>query len=160
MSQVSVILGSNSDKEVFRGISTIFNEFGVSFEKRIISAHRTPEVLKEYVEKSEKNGTKVFIGVAGMAAALPGAIASYSNRPVIGVPVALNSPVMGLDSIFSILQMPPGIPVATVGANNGKNAALLAVEILAASDTMLHQKLVSYRQKQKQKVKNSDQQFT
>ena len=159
MNKVAVILGSDSDMKIFEKVSSVLNDFEISFEQRIISAHRTPKILKEYVEDAEKRGVKIFIAIAGMAAALPGVIASLTTVPTIGVPVALNSPVMGFDSIFSILQMPPGVPVATVAVNGGQNAALLAVEILALNDQTLSNKLKSFRESQKQKVRAKDKQF-
>ncbi len=159
MKKVAVILGSDSDIKISEKVTSVLSDFGILFEQRIISAHRTPKILKEYVEDAEKRGVKIFIAIAGMAAALPGVIASLTTLPTIGVPVASNSPVMGFDSIFSILQMPPGVPVATVAVNGGQNAALLAVEILALNDKNLSTKIKSYRETQKQKVVAKDQQF-
>lgn len=159
MNAVAVVLGSDSDIEIYKKVSAVLTEFDVSFEKRIISAHRTPDLLRDYVLNAEKNGIKVFIAIAGMAAALPGVIASFTTRPVIGVPVALKSPVMGFDSIFSMLQMPPGIPVATVAVNGGKNAGLLALEILALTDQDLSVRLKSFKVNQKESVVMKDQQF-
>jgi 5-(carboxyamino)imidazole ribonucleotide mutase len=159
MSKVAVILGSDSDAEVFDKVSAVLSDFEISFDQRIISAHRTPDMLKKYVTDAQKNGVKVFIAIAGMAAALPGVIASFTTRPVIGVPVALKSPVMAFDSIFSMLQMPPGVPVATVAVNGGMNAGLLAAEILALEDKDLSDKLLSFKKAQKEKVVMKDQDF-
>jgi len=159
MSEIAVIIGSDSDIFVYEQISSVLKVFDVIYEKRIISAHRTLEILSDYVKTAEADGVKVFIAVAGMAAALPGVVASLTLRPVIGVPVACDSPVMGFDSIFSILQMPPGIVVATVGVNGGKNAALLAIEILALNNSSLNKKLVEYREMQKKKLIQKDSEF-
>ncbi len=159
MSKVAVILGSDSDIEIYEKISAVLTDFDIPFDKRIISAHRTPDVLKEYVTDAQKNGVKVFIAIAGMAAALPGVIASFTTRPVIGVPVALKSSVMAFDSVFSMLQMPPGVPVATVAVNGGMNAGLLAAEILALEDKAISDKLLSFKQAQKEKVVMKDQDF-
>ncbi len=160
MSAVSIILGSNSDIEVFDGASSILKDFDIPFEKRIISAHRTPALLKEYVIDAEKRGVKVFIAIAGMAAALPGVVASYTTLPVIGVPVALKSPAMGLDALFSVVQMPPGIPVATVALNGGRNAAILAAEILALTDQGIGDKLKNFRELQRRSIVQKDKDFT
>jgi 5-(carboxyamino)imidazole ribonucleotide mutase len=159
MSDIAVILGSDSDKNIFDKVSRILIEFDVSFEQRIISAHRTPDVLRDYVLAADERGVKVFIAVAGMAAALPGAVASFTTKPVIGVPAASGSPVMGFDSIFSILQMPPGVPVAAVAVNGGVNAALLSIEILALSNKTLAKRLVAFRDRQKTTVQKKDEQF-
>lgn len=159
MSKISVILGSDSDKNVYAGIASTLEDLGLSHEKRIISAHRTPDILKSYVAEAEEKGIGVFIAVAGMAAALPGVIASFTTCPVIGVPVASVSSTMGMDSLFSMVQMPPGVPVATVALNGGKNAAILAAEILSLSDIKLAEKLKTAREKQRQKVIEKDTAF-
>jgi 5-(carboxyamino)imidazole ribonucleotide mutase len=126
---VTVIAGSKSDQAITDEASKILTELGVPHEVRFISAHRNPEGLKNYVKESD---AKVFIAVAGLAAHLPGVVASMTIRPVIGVPVSVK--LNGLDSLLSIVQMPPGVPVASVGVDNGKNAGILAAEILALSD--------------------------
>jgi len=159
MPKISVILGSDSDKNVYAGIASTLEDLGLSHEKRIISAHRTPDILKSYVAEAEEKGIGVFIAVAGMAAALPGVIASFTTCPVIGVPVASVSSTMGMDSLFSMVQMPPGVPVATVALNGGKNAAILAAEILSLSDIKLAEKLKTAREKQRQKVIEKDTAF-
>jgi 5-(carboxyamino)imidazole ribonucleotide mutase len=159
MSRVSVILGSDSDRDIFSGISSTLKELKIDFEKRIISAHRTPDILKEYIIEAQKRGVKVFIAVAGMSAALPGVIASHTTLPVIGVPVAKTSSVTGFDALLSMVQMPPGIPVATVAINGSKNAALLAAGILAVSDDAIKEKLNQYRSKQQERVVNADKAF-
>ena len=127
-------------------VKTILEEFKVSYDIKIASAHRTPETLKRLVEKSN---AEVFIGIAGLSAALPGTIAANTIKPVIGVPV---SGKVNLDAILSIIQMPPGIPVGAVGLDRGENAALLAIQILAVSDKKLTKKLLDYRKKMREKV--------
>jgi 5-(carboxyamino)imidazole ribonucleotide mutase len=159
VNKVSVVLGSESDMEVFRKVSQVLDDFGVSYDRRILSAHRTPDLLKDHVLRAERGGTRVFIAVAGMSAALPGVIASHTVRPVIGVPVASNSPVLGFDSMLSMVQMPPGIPVAAVSVNGGMNAGLLAVEILALEDPSLAEKLTSFRSRQREKIAARDDEF-
>ena len=157
---ISIVLGSDSDVEIYRDSASVLKELKVNFEKRIISAHRCPDILKEYIKDAEGRGIKIFIAVAGMAAALPGVIASHTILPVIGVPVALKSPVGGLDSLLSTLQMPPGIPVACVALNGGRNAALLASQILALSDDNLMRKLQSIRQDMRQRISEKDKKFS
>jgi len=127
MPDVAVISGSKSDQEIVDRILWRLEELGISCEHRIFSAHRNPKELEEYIEKSD---ARVFIGVAGLSAALPGFIASRTPRPVIGVPVS--SKLSGLDALLSIVQMPPGVPVACVGIDSGENAAWLALRILEA----------------------------
>jgi 5-(carboxyamino)imidazole ribonucleotide mutase len=141
---VLIITGSKSDIEIAKNAGNVLNEFGVSHKIEICSAHRNPEKLESIVKGSD---ARVFIGIAGLSAALPGAIASKTTKPVIGVPV--NVKLDGLDALLSIMQLPPGIPVGTVGIDNGKNAALLAVSILSLSDKKLSKKLDDYRKKQK-----------
>lgn len=139
---VGVIMGSESDKEIGDKVVELLNEFGVKVEYKVLSAHRNPEKLSEYVEKSE---AEVFIAIAGLSAALPGFIASKTIKPVIGLPREVK--LLGLDSLLSMVQMPPGIPVACVGINNAKNAALLAIEILSLKYEDLKVKLMEYREK-------------
>ncbi len=141
MADVLIVLASKSDKEVGDKARDLLRQFGVSHEIRIASAHRTPAHLKEIVDKTT---AKVIIAIAGLSAALPGAIAAHTTKPVIGVPV---SGKINLDSLLSIVQMPPGIPVAAVGLDRGENAALLAVQILALSDPDLSKKLHEHRKK-------------
>ncbi len=159
MNSVAVVLGSDSDMAVYERVSKILSALGVPFERRIISAHRTPDMLREYAVEAESRGVKVFIAVAGMAAALPGVIASHTNLPVIGVPAVSSSPVLGFDSLLSILQMPPGVPVACVSINGGENAALLAVQILALGDDSLKKSLSDYREEMRRNVRDKDRQF-
>jgi len=141
MADVLVVLASKSDKEVGDKARDMLRQFGVSFEVVIASAHRTPAHLKAIVENT---AAKVIIAVAGLSAALPGAIAAHTTKPVIGVPV---SGKINLDSLLSVVQMPPGVPVAAVGLDRGENAALLAVQILALSDPELAKKLHEHRKK-------------
>jgi len=139
-------MGSKSDSRVGDKIIETLEKFGVDYKLDVASAHRTPERVKELVETSDAD---VFIGVAGLSAALPGVIAAHTIKPVIGVPV---SGKVNLDAILSIVQMPPGIPVAAVGLDRGENAALLAIEILATKDEELAKKLKEYREEMKRKV--------
>jgi len=141
---VGILIGSESDKGVMEGAEAVLKEFGVEYEVRIISAHRTPEKAREYAKSAESRGIQVIIAGAGGAAALPGAIASYTTLPVIGVPIA-STPLQGQDSLYSIVQMPSGVPVATVGINNAKNAAFLALQILALGDATLRNRLKQHR---------------
>lgn len=144
--KIQVILGSKSDIPVAEKIEKTLKDFSVEYDIKVASAHRTPDFLKNLVEKSDAD---VFIGVAGLSAALPGSIASHSIKPVIGVPV---SGKVNFDSILSIIQMPPGIPVAAVGLDRGDNAALLAIQILSVKDTKLAVEMKKYREKMKEKV--------
>jgi len=144
--KIQIIMGSSSDMPVAEKAKVILEEFGVAYDITVASAHRTPDVLIKTVEKSDAD---VFIGIAGLSAALPGTIAAHTCKPVIGVPV---SGKVNLDAILSIIQMPPGIPVGAVGLDRGENAALLAVEILAVHDKKLAKKLGEYRKKMREKV--------
>jgi len=147
--KILMILGSKSDMPVAEKAEKILKNFSVEYKIKIASAHRTPDYLKEIVEKSDAD---VFIGVAGLSAALPGSIAAHTTKPVIGVPV---SGKVNFDSILSIVQMPPGIPVGAVGLDRGDNAALLAIEILSLKDKKLSDEMKKYRKKMKEKVLNS-----
>ena len=144
--KVAVISGSKSDSNITDSIGKIFDDFGVDYEIRVISAHRNHDELQEYVSNSD---AAIFIGVAGLSAHLPGVLSALTTKPVIGVPV--EAKLGGIDSLLSIVQMPPGIPVAAVGIDNGKNAALLAIAILCLNDNDLHDKLLEYRQSWKTK---------
>ncbi|MBE6407251.1 MAG: 5-(carboxyamino)imidazole ribonucleotide mutase [Lentisphaeria bacterium] len=157
MSTVTIIMGSKSDLPALKGAFDTLKEFGVDCEGRILSAHRTPDAAAELAKNAEENGTKVLICAAGMAAHLAGVIAGHTVLPVIGIPMA-SAPFNGLDSLLAMVQMPPGIPVATVTAGNagGKNAALLAIQMLALSDPELMQKLKDFRVKQAEKVLADD----
>ncbi len=134
---VAIILGSKSDEEVAEKVEEVLQSYGVPYEKKILSAHRNPEELESYIENSE---AEVFIGIAGLSAHLPGFIASRTSKPVIGVPVSVK--LGGLDALLSIVQMPSGVPVATVGIDNGKNAAYLAIRILALAHPEINRKLI------------------
>jgi 5-(carboxyamino)imidazole ribonucleotide mutase len=142
MTDVTIIAGSPSDRDLTSKVEKLLEEFGVEYESFVASAHRNPERVKEIVLASS---SRVFIAIAGLSAALPGAIASHTIKPVIGLPKDVK--LGGLDSLLSIAQMPPGVPVATVGIDNAKNAALLAVEILATTDEELSRRLQDYREK-------------
>jgi 5-(carboxyamino)imidazole ribonucleotide mutase len=144
--KIQIIMGSSSDMPVAEKAKAIFEEFGVDYDIKVASAHRTPDALKKLVEKSTAD---VFIGIAGLSAALPGVIAAHTIKPVIGVPV---SGKVNLDAILSIVQMPPGIPVGAVGLDRGENAALLAVEILGIHDKKISKKLEVYRKKMREKA--------
>ena len=151
MVSVGIIMGSTSDYEVMKDACSMLEEFGVEYEKKVVSAHRTPDLMYEYAKNAEGRGIKVIIAGAGGAAHLPGMVAAMTTLPVIGVPVksrALN----GLDSLLSIVQMPGGVPVLTVAINGAKNAALSAVAILATSDAKLSKKLKEYRKNQTESV--------
>jgi len=138
---VLIVIGSKSDEEVGRKAASLLKDFGVDHKMVVASAHRTPDHLRELIRNSD---AKVFIAIAGLSAALPGTIAAYTTKPTIGVPV---SGKVNLDSILSITQMPPGIPVAAVGLDRGENAALLAVQILALNDESLAEQLREHRKK-------------
>lgn len=138
--KVAVIVGSETDRPLGEEAASTLKDFGVAVELRVISAHRNPEALEEYVKSSDAD---VFLAIAGLSAALPGAIASRTVKPVIGVPRSVK--LGGLDSLLSIAQMPSGVPVACVGIDNAKNAALLAVEILAVRDRELSERLEAHR---------------
>jgi len=141
---VGIVMGSSSDLEVMNDAATIFDRFEVSYELHVISAHRTPEAMLEYAKSARARGLKVLIAGAGGAAHLPGMLAAVTTLPVIGVPVAL-ARLDGLDSLLSIVQMPRGVPVATVAINGATNAGLLALRILASSNEALGDELESYR---------------
>jgi len=144
---VSIIMGSDSDLNIMQEAGKVLKEFNVPFEITIVSAHRTPKRLVEFSENAHKKGVQVIIAGAGGAAHLPGMVAAISPLPVIGVPVKSSNSLDGWDSILSILQMPGGVPVATVALNNAKNAGLLAVQILSVADNKLRDKLISYKSK-------------
>ncbi|MFM6199898.1 MAG: 5-(carboxyamino)imidazole ribonucleotide mutase [Dolichospermum sp.] len=143
--EIGIIMGSDSDLGTMKEAIAICEEFGIVCEVAIVSAHRTPERMVEYAKTAHQRGIRVIIAGAGGAAHLPGMVASLSPLPVIGVPVATRN-LQGLDSLYSIVQMPAGIPVATVGIGNGRNAGLLAVQILATHQPELLEKVVAYRQ--------------
>ncbi len=147
MVDVALIIGSDSDRELGDKASNLLEEFGIIYDYKVISAHRHPEYLKEYIESSD---ARVFIAIAGLSAALPGAIAARTIKPVIGVP--RNIALGGLDSLLSSVQMPTGVPVATVAIDNSRNAVLLAIEILSLQSKELEKKLLSYREKRSKRT--------
>jgi 5-(carboxyamino)imidazole ribonucleotide mutase len=147
---VSIIMGSTSDLPVMEKAAEILNNFRIPFEMNALSAHRTPEEVERFAKNAEARGIKVIIAAAGMAAHLPGVIAAMTPLPVIGVPIKAS--LEGLDSIFSILQMPPGIPVATVGVNASQNAGILAAQIIATGDKTIMTEVVKYKESLKKKI--------
>ena len=155
MAQVGIVMGSDSDMPVMSKAAEVLEELGISFEMKIISAHREPDVFFDYAKTAEEKGFKVIIAGAGMAAHLPGMCAAIFPMPVIGIPMHTTS-LGGRDSLYSIVQMPSGIPVATVAINGGTNAGLLAAKILATSDEVLLQKLKDYSLKIKESVQKKD----
>ncbi len=152
---VGIIMGSKSDLPVMQDAADILKEFGVEFEITVVSAHRTPERMFSYAKEAAGRGLKVIIAGAGGAAHLPGMVASITTLPVIGVPVKSSNSIDGWDSILSILQMPNGIPVATVALNAAKNAGLLATQILATADESLVQRMQAYKDDLRKKVEES-----
>jgi 5-(carboxyamino)imidazole ribonucleotide mutase len=147
---VSIIMGSTSDLPVMEKSAEILNSFRIPFEMNALSAHRTPDEVEKFAKTAASRGIKVIIAAAGMAAHLPGVIASMTPLPVIGVPIKAS--LEGLDSIFSILQMPPGIPVATVGVNAAQNAGILAAQIIATGDPVVFEEVVKYKESLKIKI--------
>ncbi|MBR4394831.1 MAG: 5-(carboxyamino)imidazole ribonucleotide mutase [Eubacteriaceae bacterium] len=154
MKRVAVIMGSDSDLPVAQKAADVLKAFGVPFEVRVMSAHRTPDAAAAFADKAEENGFGVIIALAGMAAHLAGAFAARTVIPVIGVPV--KSSFEGMDALLSTVQMPSGIPVASVAVDGAKNAAYLAAEILALSDSELHDRLVKYRKEAGEEVAAKD----
>lgn len=153
--KVGIIMGSKSDLPVMQDAAAICKQFGVDFEITVVSAHRTPERMFTYAKEAAERGLKVIIAGAGGAAHLPGMVASITTLPVIGVPVKSSNSIDGWDSILSILQMPNGIPVATVALNAAKNAGLLAVQILSTADESLVQQMQAYKDDLRKKVEES-----
>jgi len=151
--QVAIVMGSASDWDVMSNASKLLDKFGIEHESRVLSAHRTPKQLEEFIVEAEKNGTQVFIAGAGLAAALPGVVAAQTTIPVIGVPLIAGS-LDGMDALMAIVQMPPGIPVGTVaiGKPGAINAALYAISIMALKDESLAKQLKNYRTEQAEKV--------
>ncbi len=147
---IGVIIGSKSDRDIISGCIEVLEEFGISYELKVISAHRTPELAREYAQNAKKRGIEVIIAGAGWAAHLAGFIASHTIIPVIGIPID-SSPLKGIDALLSTVQMPPGIPVATVSIGKGgaKNAAMLAIQILAIKYPELEKRIEEYRQEMK-----------
>lgn len=149
MKKVMIVMGSDSDWPVMKKAQDILLEFGVSFEKRVVSAHRAPELMELFCKECETENYAAIIAGAGGSAHLPGMLAAYTYLPVIGVPVKASA-LDGIDSLYSIVQMPRGVPVATVGINNATNAALLAIRILAVEDKEFIQKLKDFRTSQRE----------
>lgn len=144
--KIAIVMGSDSDWKIMKNAEAVLQEFGVSSHKQVVSAHRTPEDLSVFTKWAEENSVHVIIAGAGGAAHLPGMLASYTTLPVIGVPINVTA-LNGMDSLLSIVQMPKGIPVATVAVDNSVNAALLALRILGTSDETIRNKLAAYREK-------------
>lgn len=155
MAKVGIVMGSDSDMPIMAKAADVLEELGIDYEMTIISAHREPDVFFNYAKTAEEKGFKVIIAGAGMAAHLPGMCAAIFPMPVIGIPMHTTS-LGGMDSLYSIVQMPSGIPVATVAINGGANAGLLAAKILATSDDKLLEKLKAYSQKLKESVQAKD----
>ena len=151
--KVVILMGSKSDLEIMKKASAILDEFNVPYEMKVISAHRTPDLMFEFAKNAKKNGVDVIIAGAGGAAHVPGMIAAITPVPVIGVPI-WSKDFNGTDALLSIVQMPSGIPVATVGIDRAANAALLAIRMLAMNNSELYQKLLDYQETMKEKVLN------
>ncbi|NJK86279.1 MAG: 5-(carboxyamino)imidazole ribonucleotide mutase [Bacteroidales bacterium] len=157
IAKVSIIMGSTSDLPIMEKAAKILDEFEIPFEINALSAHRTPEEVEKFAKNAQTAGIKVIIAAAGMAAHLPGVIASMTTLPVIGVPI--NASLDGLDSLLSIAQMPPGIPVATTGIDGAQNAGILAVQILALSDEDLSKKLLNFKQSLRSKITKANEEL-
>ena len=154
--EVGILMGSDSDLPVMQEAAKVLEEFGIGSEVHTLSAHRTPEAVVEYVEKSEAGGYKVFICGAGGAAHLAGVVAAHTALPVIGVPI-MNKTAGGIDALFATVQMPPGIPVATVAINGAKNAGILAAQIIGAGDEAVRAKVSAYKKKMANDIESKDQ---
>ncbi len=150
--QVAIIMGSQSDLKIMQDAADVLKMFDVPFEMTVVSAHRTPERMRTYAMEAKARGIKVIVAGAGGAAHLPGMIAAYTTLPVIGVPIKSSNSIDGWDSVLSILQMPGGVPVATVALNGAKNAGILAAQILATNNEVLSQKLEDYKKKMEEDV--------
>ncbi len=155
MKKIAVLMGSDSDLPVVKKAFSVFDEFGVTFEAHIYSAHRTPVQVKEFVGSAREKGFDVIIAAAGKAAHLAGAVAAATTLPVIGIPIS-SAQLDGMDALLSTVQMPPGIPVATVGIDAAQNAALLAVQMLAVEDKALADKMSDYKKSMEEKVLKKD----
>ena len=154
---ISIIMGSTSDLPVMEKAAKFFDEMEIPFEINALSAHRTPEKVEEFAKNAESRGIKVIIAAAGMAAHLPGVIASMTTLPVIGVPI--NSSLDGMDALLAIVQMPPGIPVATVGINGALNAGILALQMIATGDNAIMKKLAVYKNDLKKKIEKANEEL-
>jgi 5-(carboxyamino)imidazole ribonucleotide mutase len=155
---VSIIMGSTSDLPIMEKAALTLNEFKIPFEMNALSAHRTPEEVEQFSKKAASRGIKVIIAAAGMAAHLPGVIAALTPIPVIGVPIKAS--LEGIDSILSMLQMPPGVPVATVGINAAQNAAILAAQIIAVDDVTVMKEVVLYKEGLKKKIVEANEELS
>lgn len=156
--KVSIIMGSTSDMPVMEAAAKFLNDMHIPFEINALSAHRTPEKVEQFAKNAHRRGIRVIIAAAGMAAHLPGVIASMTTLPVIGVPIKAS--LDGLDALLAIVQMPPGIPVATVGINGAQNAAILAAEILATGDPVIHEKMVAFKEDLKKKIVKANEELS
>lgn len=154
---VSIIMGSTSDLKVMEKAAAVLDELEIPFEMNALSAHRTPDAVEKFAHNAAGNGIKVIIAGAGMAAHLPGVIAAMTPMPVIGVPI--KATLEGMDALLAIVQMPPGIPVATVGIDGAQNAGILAAQILATADTSLSQKLIAYKENLKKKIEKANEEL-
>ena len=159
MKQVGIIMGSKSDLPIMQKAIDILNEFGINAQVNIVSAHRTPEYMFEYAKNASENGVKVIIAGAGGAAHLPGMVASITTLPVIGVPIKSRNSIDGWDSVLSILQMPDGVPVATVALNGAQNAGILAAQIIGTSNNDVANKIVKFKEALKEKVVKSNEEL-
>jgi 5-(carboxyamino)imidazole ribonucleotide mutase len=149
---ISIVMGSDSDLPVMKQAAEMLDKFGIGYEMDIVSAHRTPEKLFDFASNAHNRGIDVIIAGAGGAAHLPGMVAAISPLPVIGVPIKSSNSIDGWDSVLSILQMPGGVPVATVALNGAKNAGILAAQILSANDPSIRKKIIEYKQELKEQV--------
>jgi len=156
--KVAIVMGSKSDYPVVVRAESVFTEFGVDFETRIISAHRTPRIAEEFASKAEDKGIEVIVAAAGKAAHLGGVLAAYTAMPIIGLPIK-SSTLDGLDSLLSMVQMPKGVPVATVAIDGAENAALLAVQILSVKYPQLREKMKAYKIKMEEDIVKQDQEL-
>lgn len=158
--EISIIMGSTSDLPVMQAAADVFTEFNIPYELDIVSAHRTPEKMFNFATRAAERGIKIIIAGAGGAAHLPGMVASMTSLPVIGVPIKSHNSIQGLDSLLSIVQMPGGIPVATVAINGAKNAGLLALRILGIQDRGIQKQIDEYRVSMKEKVMSGAQELS
>jgi 5-(carboxyamino)imidazole ribonucleotide mutase len=152
MAKVGIIMGSKSDLPVMKGAAEMLELLGIDYEMKVVSAHRTPEMMFDYAKNAREKGVKVIIAGAGGAAHLPGMVASLTTLPVIGVPIKSSNSIDGWDSVLSILQMPSGVPVATVALNGAKNAGILAAQIIGSFEEATAQRLFDYKENLKQEV--------
>lgn len=155
MARVAIVVGSRSDLPRVEGARDVLEEFGVEYELRVLSAHRTPAETAEYARTARERGVRVIIAAAGLSAALPGALAAETSLPVVGLPVSAG-PLQGMDALLAMAQMPPGVPVGTVGIDQSANAALQAIRILAVEDSRLAARLDEHRRHQRERVLEAD----